>query len=409
MRPLLSEFSDVFPDALPPGLPPSRPTDHSIDLLDPNARPPPHRCYRIPEADKAELRRQLDDYLSHGYIEPARSPYGAGVLFATKKGGDKRLCVDYRGLNSQTAKDVYPIPRIDEAIDTMAGSYVFSKIDLRPGFHQIRIVPAHRPLTAFQTCFGSFQWRVMPFGLCNAPSTFQRTMQMILDDLRQFVVVYIDDIVIFSRSEADHLLHLREVLIRLRRERLYGKLSKCSFFAHEIEFCGFIIGANGVRTQPDKIQAISKWPTPTNLRDVRAFIGLCGFYQKFIPRFAAIIAPLTDLMKKDHPFTWSNAESDAFNQLKSHMKNTVELAFPDFTKPFYLHMDASDHAVGATLSQYDSSDNLRLLACMSRKMDQAQRNYPTHERELLAFVLAVKQWRHYLLGHKTNILTDNHT
>ena len=295
---LLESYADVFPDSLPPGHPPSRDTDHLIDLI-PDSPIPGHRIYRMAHTEKAELKRQLDEYLAAGQIEKARSPYGAGVLFAAKKGGSKRLCVDYRALNRITVKDVFPVPRIDDSLDKMQGATFFSKLDLRNGLHQIRMVPEHVPRTAFQTEFGSYQFKVMPFGLCNAPSTFQRTMNYALEDFAPFCVVYMDDIVLFSRSYTDHLSHLEQLFTRLRREKLYAKRTKCEFLLSEIDFCDFRITANGVLTQKDKIDKITIWPVPQNPEEIRSFLGLCGFYQRHIPRFAHTVAPLSDLLRKD--------------------------------------------------------------------------------------------------------------
>ena len=230
---ILDEFADVFPDKLPLGLPVTRETDHTIDLVE-GARPPAHRVYRLSPAEDAELKKQLDAYLQAGQIEPARSPFGAGVLFARKKDGTMRMCIDYRALNNITQKDKYPLPRIDEMLDNMAGAEFFTKLDLQQGYHQIRVKAEHIPRTAFQTRYGSFQFRVMPFGLCNAPATFQRTMNNLLADCRGFAAVYIDDIVIFSRTFEEHCQHIRAVLQRLRAEKLYAKRKKCSFAQREI-------------------------------------------------------------------------------------------------------------------------------------------------------------------------------
>ena len=409
VRPLLKEFSDVFPTQLPPGLPPERPTDHTIELIDPLAKPPGHRVYRMGPVDDAELRRQLDDLLAHEFIGPAKSPFGAGVTFADKKTGDRRMCIDYRSLNRLTVPDRFPLPRIDDCLDRFARATVFSKIDLRSGFHQIRVAPAHKPRTAFNTRFGSFQFRVMPFGLCNAPSTFQRTMQFVLSDCLRagYVQVYVDDILIYSRDPIEHLSHIRKVLELLREARLYAKSSKCTFFASEVEFCGFLVSHNGIRPMPDKIGAMENWPVPSDPTGVRKFLGLCGFYQKFIPRFAHIVAPMTDLLRKDTPWKWTSVEQSAFLALKKAMHDHVVLAYPDPTKEYHLHLDASDVAIGATLSQYDDKNALRLIACMSHKLDKAQKGYPVHEREFLALYSALRQWHYLLKGPKVTAYTDN--
>ena len=242
--------------------------------------------------ESLELQRQLRQYLANDQIEPANSPFGAGVLFAAKKDGSKRLCIDYRGLNNITVKDAYPLPRIDAALDYMVGSTIFTKLDLYSGYHQIRIHPKHCPRTAFNTEFGSFQFKVLPFGLCNAPATFQRMMNLIFADLlHKFVEVYIDDIVIYSTSPEQHLRHVGEVLHRLRREQLYCKLSKCQFGQNAIDFCGYRVSHNGIDVCEDKISLIQNFLAPTNIKEVRSFLVLCGFYQHFIPHYATLVLP----------------------------------------------------------------------------------------------------------------------
>ena len=359
-----------------------------------------------PDEEK-ELKSQLDKYLAAGQIERARSPFGAGVLFARKKDGTLRLCIDYRALNKITKMDKYPLPRIDEMLDEMRGAHIFSKLDLQQGYHQIRVVPEHIERTAFNTKFGSFQFKVMPFGLCNAPATFQRTMNLILEPLRKFAAVYIDDIIIHSSSLEDHLDHLRQVFDALRAEKLYAKASKCAFLLEEVDFCGFVVGSQGIRTQHSKVEAIQKSPPLQNAKDVRSFLGLCGFYQKFIKNYSHLVASLTDLLKKDAIWKWEQPQIDSFENLKKAMCRTCELAYPDTAKPFVVHLDASQVALGATLSQETPSGELRLITCISRKLNAAERNYPTHEREMLAMVHALKTWKHYLMGIFTTVYTDS--
>ena len=290
---VLDAFADVFPSELPLGLPVSRTTDHRIEL-EVGSRPPAHRIYRMAPAEDLELKKQLDAYLKADQIEPAKSPFGAGVLFARKKDGAMRLCIDYRGLNAITVKDRYPLSRIDEMLDNMRRASFFTKLDLQQGFHQIRVHPDHVPRTAFQTKYGSFQFKVMPFGLCNATATFQRTMNQVLACHREYADVYIDDIIIHSRTLAEHVQHLRAILVDLRRESLFAKRKKCSFAQSETDFCGFIVGASGIRTQPQKLEAIRNWPVSQNPKDIRSFLGLCGFYQRFIPKYADTASPMTD-------------------------------------------------------------------------------------------------------------------
>ena len=403
---LLEQFRDVFPDQLPYGLPKQRETDHTIDL-EPHAKPPAHRLYRLSPAEDEELRKQLTAYLLAGQIEPARSPFGAGVLFARKKDGSFRLCIDYRALNKITQKDKYPLPRIDELLDNMSGAQWFSKIDLQQGYHQIRVKKEHVPRTAFQTRYGSFQFKVLPFGLCNAPATFQRTMNNLLAPCREFAEVYIDDIIIHSRTLEEHVQHVREVLTLLRHEKLYAKMKKCAFGLREVEFCGFLVTAEGIRSHPDKLKSIREWPMPQNVADARAFFGLAGFYQRFVKNFANIAHPISSLFKKTAKWSWQDEQKRAFANLKDALMESTTLSYPDLNKEFVLHVDASADALGATLSQENHAGHLRLITCTSRKFNPAERNYPTHEREMLALVHALKKWKHYLLGARVKAFTDN--
>lgn len=404
---LLDEFKDVFPSKLPDELPPNRDVDHRIDLT-PGSVPPACKSYRMAPLEEKELWDQLQAYLKDGKIEPAQSPFGAGVLFARKKDGTLRLCIDYRGLNAITIKDRYPIPRIDEQLDKFAKCEVFTKLDLASGYHQLRVLKDHIPRTAFNTQYGSYQWKVMPFGLTNAPATFQRMMNGILAPyLRSFAQVYLDDIIIYSKNVETHVDHVRKVLKLLRKNKLFCKLKKCTFAKDEVEFCGFLVSKHGIRTQPEKVQLIQKWPTPKDVSELKSFLGLCGFYQRFIPKYAATIACLTNLYKKDTRWTWSKDTENAFTTIKTELANAVSLAYPDFTKTFIVHLDASKLALGATLSQEADDGQLRLLNCTSRKFNVHELNYPVHEKEQLALIHCLEHWRHYLLGAKTIAYTDN--
>ena len=345
---LLTEFADVFPESLPLGLPPQRSFEHEIDL-EPGSRRPAHRLYRLSPAEDLELRTQLTAYLQAGQLEKARSPYGAGVLFARKKDGSFRLCIDYRALNKITRKDKYPLPRIDELLDNMQGAQFFTKIDLQQGYHQIRVKPSDVPKTAFQTKYGTFQFLVMPFGLCNAPATFQRAMNDLLSPCRVFAEVYIDDIIIHSRTLEEHVEHLRAVLTLLRTSKFFAKKKKCAFALHEVEFCGFLVTPKGIHSHPDKLKTIKEWPTPKNVAEARAFFGLAGFYQRFVPRLAHIAHPISKLFKKKSQWTWSADQIHAFEALKQGLLESTSLAYPDLNQEFVLHVDASADALGATL------------------------------------------------------------
>jgi hypothetical protein len=352
-----------------------------------------------------ELKRQLQDFVDHGFIRPSTSPYGAPVLFVKKKEGDLRMCVDYRALNKQTIKNTYPLPRIDELLDRLSGAKVFTKIDLRSGYHQVRVNEEDIPKTAFRTRYGLFEFLVMPFGLTNAPATFMRLINDVFKkEMDDFVIAYLDDILIYSPDEETHLIHLRQVLSRLREHQLYAKQSKCDFFKLEVPFLGHVINGSGVTVDPKKVQAIKDWPPLTKVKDVQAFLGLVNYYRRFIPDLAKIAAPLTELLKKENPFTWSDNEATAFEEMKRLITEAPVLAVFRPGVPVSVHTDASNFAVGAVLMQEG-----RPIAYESRKLSPPEINYPVHEKEQLAIVFALLKWRVYL--HSTNdpfiIYTDH--
>ena len=294
---LLTEFADVFAP-LPAGLPPARKVDHAIKL-EPGAEPAWRPTYRMSPLELQEVKKQLDDLLAKGWIQPSVSPYGAPILFVRKKEGSLRMCVDYRALNKQTIKNRYPLPRTDELLDQLHGAAVFSKIDLQSGYHQVRVAEDDVYKTAFRTRYGHFEFKVLPFGLTNAPATFMSFMHDVLRPyLDEFVVVFLDDILIFSKNEAEHLAHLKLVLQKLREHHLFAKLSKCAFCLQEVEFLGHIVTKDGIRMDEGKIAAVRDWPTPACVRDVRSFHGLVNYYRKFIRDFSRLSAPLTDLTKE---------------------------------------------------------------------------------------------------------------
>ena len=283
-RAILKNFADVFED-MPPGLPPMRQIGHTIDTG--SAAPVSKPAYRLSPKEKAEVERQVKDLLARGLIRPSQSPYGSPVLFVQKKDGSLRMCVDYRALNHITAKDKYPLPRIDDLLDKLKGAKVFSSVDLQSGYHQIRIADEDVQKTAFKTHEGLYEFLVLPFGLTNAPAAFQREMKAVFDHLN-YVLVYLDDILIFSRSHEEHERHLAEVLGLLRKHRLFAKLSKCSFFGREVKFLGHIVSGDGIRADPDKVAAILNWPLPSSVHEMRSFLGLANHLKKFIKDFSLL-------------------------------------------------------------------------------------------------------------------------
>lgn len=408
VRPILKEFEDVFPDELPHTLPPRRNVDHRIEL-EPGHQSPSRSPYRMSSVELEELKKQLDELLAKGHIQPSQSPFGAPVLFVKKKDGSMRLCIDYRALNKITIKNKYPLPRIDELLDQLNGAQFFSKIDLRSGYHQIRIHEDDVYKTAFRTRYGHFEFLVLPFGLTNAPATFMQLMQQIFHPyLDQFVVVYLDDILVYSKTKEEHQKHLKIVLQLLRENKLYAKLNKCELFVKQVSFLGHCITQDGVYMDQEKIKSIIDWPIPKSVTEVRSFLGLAGFYRKFIKNYSQMTSCINDLLKKHVPFVWTNKHTEAFKTIKQAVVSAPVLKTPDSSLPFVVTVDASGYAVGASLSQ-DQGKGLQPIAFMSKKMLPAERNYPVHEQELLAVILALREWRHYLHGQRFKVITDHHS
>ena len=404
---IIREFDDVFQD-LPATLPPKRTVDHFIELQ-PNSKPPYRASYRMSTTELAVLKNELDDLLQRGFIRPSTSEYGAPVLFVKKKSGELRMCIDYRQLNNQTIKNSTQMPREDEMTARLVGATRFGKIDLQRAYQHVLIHPPDIKKTAFNTRYGHFEYMVMPFGLCNAPATFQTLMQSVLADfLDDFVVVYLDDILIYSRNDVEHRQHIRKVLQRLREHKLYANRKKCEFGRRSVHFLGHVISNDGIAMDKAKVDAINQWPTPKSVDDVRSFVGLAGYYRKYVHRFGQIAAPLFDLLKKDERFAWTAAAQKAFDELKSALMSGPVLIIPDDTLPYTVRVDASGYAVGATLSQ-DHGRGQQPVAFMSHKMNAAQLNYPVHEQELLAMMYALAEWRHHLHGRRFIAVTDHHS
>ena len=402
----LREYRDVF-KPLPPGLPPKRAHDHHIDL-EPGSVPPKQITYKMSPLELEEVKKQLADYLERGWIQPSKSPYGAPVIFVRKKEGTLRMCVDYRALNKQTVKNRYPLPRIEELLDQLHGAKVFSKLDLTSGFHQVRIAEGDVQKTAFRTRYGHYEFTVMPFGLTNAPATFMAMMNDVLRPyLDKFVVVFLDDVLIYSETEEEHAEHVEKVLEALRANQLYAKLSKCKFGQKEINFLGHTVTGSGIAVDQQKIKSILDWPVPKNVSDIRSFLGLAGYYRRFIHAFAATALPLSELTKNEVPWRWTEREQNAFMQVKKLMTEAPVLVTPDQSLPYQVWTDASGSAVGAILLQ-DQGNGLQPVAYHSRKLSSAEKNYPVHEQEMLAIVDALRAWRCYLEGHKPfKVVTDH--
>ncbi|KAK1678256.1 hypothetical protein QYE76_039104 [Lolium multiflorum] len=399
---LLTEFHAVFVE--PTALPPTREYDHAIPLKQ-DAAPFNSRPYRYSPAHKDEIEKQVAAMLAAGIIVPSMSPFASPVLLVLKKDGTWRFCVDYRRLNELTVKNVFPMPVIDELLDELGGATVFSKLDLRAGYHQIRMLPTDEAKTAFKTHLGHYQFRVMPFGLCNAPATFQCVMNSILlPCLRRSVLVFMDDILVYSKSIEEHVSHLREVLTLLQDHQLYVKPSKCSFACSTLEYLGHIVSAHGVATDPKKTQAMKDWPQPTNLTELRGFLGLTGYYRKFVRNYGIIARSLTNLLKKKKEFLWDSAANEAFEALKAAMTTTPVLQLPDFSKTFVVETDACDTGIGAVLMQEGHP-----LAFLSKLLSKLHQSLSIYEKEFLALLMAVDRWRPYLQRDEFIIKTDHHS
>jgi hypothetical protein len=398
---VVCEFPDVFHEDLP-GLPPERDVELMIELK-PGTAPISRRSYRMPPNELAELKTQLQDLLEKGFIRPNSSPWGCPAIFIKKKDQTLRMCVDYRPLNEFTIKNKYPLPQIDILFDQLTGARVFYKIDLRSGYHQIRIRPKDIPKTAFTTRYVLFEYLVMSFRLTNAPAHFTYLMNSVfMPELDIFVVVFIDDILIYSKNEEEHAKHLRIVLTHLREHQLYAKFSKCAFGLEEIQFVGHVLSAKGIVVDPSKVKDILEWKPSTIVHQVRSFHGLAGYYRRFIPDFSKIVKPITGLLKNDKKFDWSSKCNEAFEQMKVLLTTAPVLAQPDIEKPFDVYCDASGSGLGCVLMQEG-----RVIAYASRQLRRHEEHYPTHDLELAAVVHAFKIWRHYLLGNICHVYTDH--
>ncbi|XP_024312059.1 LOW QUALITY PROTEIN: uncharacterized protein LOC100823542 [Brachypodium distachyon] len=399
--PIVCEYPDVFPEDLP-GMPLDREVEFLIDLV-PGTTPIAKRPYRMAANELAELKKQLQELQEKGYIRPSSSPWGAPVIFVQKKDGTQRMCVDYRSLNEVTIKNKYPLPRIDDLFDQLEGATVFSKIDLRSGYHQLKIRTQDIPKTAFSTRYGLYEYTVMSFGLTNAPAYFMNMMNKVfMEFLDKFVVVFIDDILIFSKSRSEHEVHLRKVLEKLRKHQLYAKLSKCEFWLEEVAFLGHIVSEKGVAIDASKVTAVTEWNSPKTVKEIRSFLGLAGYYRRFIENFSKIARPMTNLLKKEKKFSWTPECEAAFQELKKKLVSAPVLILPDIHKNFQVYCDASRHGLGCVLMQEG-----KVVAYASRQLKPHEMNYPTHDMELAAVVHALKIWRHYLIGNHCDIFTDH--
>ena len=378
---------------------------HSIETNGPPTRLPP---YRLPYCYRDSVKEELEEMLKHGVIERSNSPWASPMVLVKKKDGSLRVCVDFRRLNGVTRQDAYPMPRIDELIDRLGRAKVITTLDLSKGYWQVPVAAEDRAKTAFSSPYGLFQFTVMPFGLQGAPATFQRMMDELLRGTEGYSAAYLDDIVIYSDNWKDHMKHLKEVFRRLRKAALTVKLDKCQFGMDQCIYLGHMVGNGTVRPENSKLEALKEFPIPRTKTAVRGFLGLAGYYRRFIPNFAETAAPLTDLTRKTatKEVQWNSECGRAFEKLKSLLCGEPVLKCPDFEKPFVLQTDASDRGVGAVLSQlYEGEDHP--VAYFSRKLLPREEKYSVVEKECLAIKLAVQIFRVYLLGRSFTIQTDH--
>src|SRR3954463_8838417 len=399
--PVIRDYPDVFPEELP-GMPPDRDVEFLIDLL-PGSGPIAKRPYKMSVDELKVLKKQLGEQLQKGFIQPSSSSWGAPVLFVEKKDRSQRLCIDYRSLNEVTIKNKYPLPRINDLFDQLEGACVFSKIDLQSGYFQLKIREQYIPKTAFTTRYGLYEYTVMPFGLTNAPAYFMNMMNMVfMEFLDKFVVVFINDILIYSKSKEEHEGHLRLILEKLREHKLYAKFNKCEFWLNEVGFLGHVVSGDGVAVDPAKVSVVTEWESPNSVKEVRSFLGMAGYYRRFIENFSKVAKPMTELLKKDKKFAWSEGCELSFQELKKRLVTAPVLCMPDLEKDFQVYCDASHHGLGAVLMQEG-----KVVAYASRQLKTHEVNYPTHDLELASVVHALKTWRHYLLGKRCEVFTDH--
>ena len=421
------EYADVFSEEGAATLARHGVQDHAIDL-EPHTMPPQLGLYNLSQRELQVLREYLDAALKKGWIRASKSPSAAPILFVPKKDGSDRLCVDYRGLNKVTIKNRYPLPLISELLDRLGHAKVFSKLDLRDAYHRLRIKEGDEWKTAFKTRYGLFEYMVMPFGLANAPATFQAYIHKALGHLVDSIcIVYLDDILIYSKDETEHEKHVKMVLQRLREYALYAKPSKCTFHTKEVEFLGFVVNTNGVTMDANRVRSIREWPAPTTHREVQVFLGFANFYRRFIWNYSALARPLNrmlaggevDKTKKKNkvirgPFKWGPKEAESFDAIRNAFACAPLLRHFDPAQPILVITDASDAAQGGILLQPSTEDPTQKhwhpVAYHSKSFTDTEVRYDVFEKELAAIAECFKVWRHYLEGamHTIRVQSDHH-
>ncbi len=374
-----------------------------------NGSPPiRQRPYRTAPPQRELITQHITSMLEADIIEPSVSPWASPVVLVKKKDGSTRFCIDYRKLNAVTKKDSYPIPHIQESLDLLGQTQYFTTLDLFSGYWQVEMNESSKEYTAFTTYDGLYQFKVLPFGLCNAPSTFQRLMESVLRGLNwKICLIYIDDIIIFSKSFEEHLAHIDLVFARLRAANIKLKASKCHFAYPQVTYLGHIVSRHGIQPDPDKVSAVREFPIPKKVKDVRSFLGLANYYRRFIKNFAHIAGPLTALLRKNAKFQWTAQCQNAFDTLKQSLISAPILNFPDFTLPFELYVDASLDGLGMTLGQIQNGKDV-VIAYAGRSLNSAELSYSATEKEALAVIEGIKKFQPYLHGRKFTVHTDHH-
>jgi RNase H-like domain found in reverse transcriptase/Reverse transcriptase (RNA-dependent DNA polymerase)/Integrase zinc binding domain/Chromo (CHRromatin Organisation MOdifier) domain len=404
------DFQDVFSKDSFDVLPEKRAWDHAIELV-PNATPTNCKVYPLSPNEQVELDKFLEENLATGRIRPSKSPMASPVFFIKKKDGSLRLVQDYRALNAISVKNRYPLPLISELVNRLRGARYFTKLDICWGFNNVRMKEGDEWKAAFRTNRGLYEPLVMFFGLSNSPSTFQTMMNDIFQDLitEGVVCVYLDDILIFTKFKEEHRRFTRLVLERLREHKLFLKPEKCEFEKTQIEYLGLVISEGQIQMDPVKVAGVRDWPAPTNKKEVQSFLGFTNFYRRFIQDFSFHARPLFDLTKKDVKWQWSAPQQQAFDELKQRITSSPILIFPDDDKPFRIEADSSDFATGAVLSQESSDGKWHPVSFLSKSLNSVERNYEIHDKEMLAVIRSLEEWRHFLEGarHSFEIWTDH--
>ena len=369
------------------------------------------KVYPLSREEREEVREFVKEQLRKGYIWPSKSLQTALVFFVGKKDGKKRMVQDYRYLNEWTIKNNYPLPLISNVLENIGTKKVFTKMDLRWGYNNVRIKKDDEWKVVFTTLEGSFEPTVMFFGLTNSPATFQAMMNELLRDLTNTgkVAVFINDIIVGTETEEGHNELVAEVIKRLEENDLYVKLEKCKWKVREVEFLGVVIGPEGIKMEEGKVKEVVEWPTPKSVKDVQKFLGLANYYRRFIEGFATVAKPLHDLVKKDKKWEWMEREERVFRELKGRFTKKPVLAAPDINKKMRIEVDASDYAMGGVLSMECKDGLWRLVAFLSKSLNETERNYKIHDKEMLAIIRGLEVWRHLLEGVQTKfeIWTDH--